>query len=499
MCSISGVIALKTVDPEEAVRYAGILGGDLQHRGHEWVGIAYSNGDFLRIMKRSGLVSSIFGDRNTVAEIGEDSPQMIMLQTRFSTQGRSTQRNAQPQYLRLGQGTVALGSNGDIRDYKAERELLAAKGRKFGSSNDAEVIVQHITYHSADNPHRFNEGIQHLMQNMQATYSAWLATDNSVKLFRDPFANRPFFYMQVGDYFIFASEDCALYGILSHRAEEGKKDGTVSINQVLPGEIITVNLHGSVERQQAVGAKPRKAFCPFEYIYFARPDSRIFIPKGDNPLCYKIVVKWENGEYSFDYVEDSTEEINSFRYRLGKGLANEYPVEDADCVISIPASGDLAAMGYSDESGLVYRSGLVRNPYVTRTFISPGMENRKHLVAIKYRPMRALFSKRSHIVVVDDSIVYGTSMHRIVRILKAAGAKEIHLRISCPPIVAKCRYGIDMTSKGTLIAAEKSVQDIQKHLRVASLQYLSLDGLKDVIGDNAQHACFACWDNEFRI
>ncbi|MCH7492780.1 hypothetical protein IID19_04340 [Patescibacteria group bacterium] len=499
MCSISGVIALKTVDPGEVTLYASILGGDVQHRGHEWIGIAYSSGDFLRIMKMPGLVSSIFGDHDLVTEIGKDSPQMMMLQTRYSTQGESTSRNAQPQYLRLGQGNVALGSNGDLFDYKSERALLEKNGRKFESRNDAEVLVQQITYHSADDPKRFDEGIKHVMENTRASYSAWLATDNRVKLFRDPFANRPFFYMQVGDYFIFSSEDCALYGILSHRAEEGKRDGTVAINQVLPGEIITINLHGSIERQQAVEAKSRLAFCPFEYIYFGRPDSHIFIPKGNNPLCYKIVVIWENGEYSFDYVEDSTEEINSFRYRLGKALAVEYPVEDADCIISIPASGDLAAMGYSDQSGIVYRSGLVRNPYVTRTFITPGLETRERLAAIKYRPMRALFRKRSRIVVVDDSIVYGTSMHRIVRILKAAGAQEIHLRISCPPIVAACRYGIDMKSKGTLIAADKSVQEIQKHLRVASLQYLSLDVLKEVIGDNAKHACFACWDKNFRI
>ncbi len=503
MCSIGGVIPMKTVDPDEVMKLVAILGGDLQHRGHEWLGFAHSDGRILRVYKQAGLFESAFGNREVYQSLRADTPQLMCLQGRFSTQGRSTKRNAQPQFLRPGRGTIALGSNGDHRHYAEARRELEEQGLVFDSQNDAELLVQHILYHADNNFDRLEDGIRHLMLHSSASFSSWLATRDTVHLFRDRFANRPLFYMTVGDYFVFASEDCALNGILTYRAEEGHQDGTVSINQVLPGEMLTVHLHDpQIVRQQLVEPEERRALCLFEYVYFQRPDSRFRVPTDGNPLCYKIMVQWDNGNYWFDYLEDQTEEVNSFRYRLGKQLAAEHPMgdADADCVISIPASGDLAAAGFADESGLAYRIGLVRNPYVSQTFISPELSNRKHLASIKYRPMHALFTKRPRIVVVDDSIVYGTSIQRLVRTLRAAGAKEIHVRISCPPVVERCPYGIDMATKGDLIAATMAIEKIEReHLRVSSLRYLSLEGLLKVAGKDARHFCTGCWSKELRI
>ena len=341
-----------------------------------------------------------------------------------------------------------------------------------------------------------------LMREVPASFSAWLATENSVYLFRDTFANRPLYYMRIGSYFVFASEDCALHAILAHRANQGHKDGTIEVNQVLPGEIIRINMHGEIEYLDGVEPSEKLAMCAFERVYFARPDGHVFgAPhNGTQRLFYKLLVQHgDEDRYIVKMLTDGIEEVGSFRFRLGKQLARECPVDDADCVISIPDSGNFAALGFAAESGVPYQIGLVRSPYVARTFISPGRDTRMQQAALKYRPMRGLFGKHQRIVVVDDSLVYGTTFEQLARMFMAAGAQEVHARLSCPPITTACRYGIDMSSKGPLVAADMSVEQIQRQLGVTSLQYLSLEGMQKVLGKDAENFCTACWTGQFPI
>jgi len=475
---------------------------DLQHRGHEWVGVAYSGGDMLHVEKQVGLIASLLGNPRMVTKMQDAAPQMMLFQTRFSTQGRSTAVNAQPHYMRPRWGTIALGANGDIPDYAGHRARLEKAKCEFVSRNDSEALLHHIILNAQDNPDRLHEGIVSLMREVPASYSAWLATKDSVYLFRDPFANRPLYYMRVGNYFVFASEDCALHAILVHRANQGHKDGTVEINQVLPGEIIRITMHGEIEYLEGVAPMTQFAMCAFELVYFARPDGHVFgAPhNATQRLFYKLLVQHgEDGRYSIQMLTDGIEEVGSFRFRLGKQLAREHPVDGADCVISVPNSGNFAALGFADESKVPYQIGLVQSPYVARTFIVPGRDARREQAALKYRPMRGLFSKYQRIVVVDDSLVYGTTFEQLTRMFMAAGAREVHARLSCPPVIAPCKYGIDMTSKGKLIAADMSVEQIQQMLGLTSLRFLSLEGMKKVLGTDAGNYCTSCWTGVYPI
>ena len=501
MCSIAGVIALKPQDPETVLDYAQLLGLFLQHRGHEWVGVAHSNGDFLTVKKLPGQVSSLFGNAKLRGEMQARQPQMVLMQTRFSTQGASTKINAQPHYLRPQTGIVALGSNGDIFDYASGKQTILDLDYQVISKNDAEILLHHILHYAGQNPDKYSEGIRQLMLNLPASFSSWLTTDNRVWLFRDPYSNRPLYWMMIDGFLIFASEDCALQAIITHRANQGHRDNQVDIKQVKSGQIIQATLHDPNLIFNGVDANLPNAHCAFERVYFARPDSHIFATPGElanEALCYKVQVQWD-GNQPILVIPEEGEANSSFRYRLGRQLALEAPADGAECVISVPSSGDPAAQGFAQGSQLPFEIGLIRNPYVTRTFISPGKGNRETLAAIKYQVVRSLFQKVSSIVIVDDSIVFGTTARRLIRTLRAAGAKTIHLRISCPPIIAACRYGVDMESKGQLIATTSSVDEIAQHLGVDSLSYLSLEGLQEVIGPDADNYCLACWTGHFPI
>lgn len=500
MCSIFGVVATKLVDPAELVTYANILAADTQHRGDSWIGIAYSDGTFLRTEKRPGWITSIFGDQVLVKKIIDRTPQMLFGQTRFPTCGDSTKINAQPYYLRLPQGMLTLASNGDLFDYEAERARQQSLGIKHITTNDAEVQLSEIWLSSHDGEMRYHHGIAQLMRTVPASFASWLATEDGVDIFRDTFGNRPLYYMVVGSYFIFASEDCALLGVLMQRAEEGHRDGVVDIYQVLPGEVVHVPLHGQYQRQQLVPARQRLAMCPFERIYLSRPDSNVFgCDNFTNPLYYKVMVRGEDGEVFFDPIgAEGIEDVASFRYRLGQQLALEHPAPEAQCVIDIPESGTDGAIGYASASGLTYRRGLVRNPYIARTFISPGRDTRVSMARIKYRPKRSLFRKMHRVVVVDDSVVFGTSSARVDQLIRSTGAL-IDKRVTCPPIKFPCRYGVDMTSKGKLIASEMEVESMRQAFHLASLGFLSLEGLREVLGSLAGDSCFACLNGEYPI
>lgn len=497
MCTIFGIIALKPSDPEEILNYAETALQDLQHRGHEWIGLTYSNGENIWTEKRPGWVTSFFHDNELMKKILADRPQMVLAHTRYSTQGESTKRNAQPHYMRPGSGFRVLASNGDVTNYRDEKNRLEGEGCKFISTNDAELLLQHILKYSAGDD--LIEGISHLMANVKASYSAWLATEKCVYLFRDPFGNRPFYFMQVGSYLIFSSEDCALCGILKKRLKRGIRDESTDINQIRPGEIAKVDLHGKIEFMEGLKPAPRLAYCAFEKIYFSRPDSNVFgHPNGNSRLCYrKVLLQTEFG--LVPQINGQVEELASFRYRLGKQLAKEHPSPNADCVIAVPDSGIPGAEGYADASGLPFRVGFVRNPYIGKTFISPGQENRELQASVKYRAVRELFSKFKRIVVVDDSRVFGTTSRELNIELRSAGAQELHSRLTSAPVRHVCLNGIDMSSKGPLIAAGRTVEEVRQITCDTSLGYLSLEGLKEVIGPSCDDYCYACWTGEYRI
>ena len=502
MCSIFGVIATKAVDPNDIILYSSILAADTQHRGDAWVGIAYSEGSVLRTEKRAGRVTAIFNDPRLMKKMSDRGVQMIAGQTRFPTQGDSIKINAQPYYFRLPSGTIALGSNGDTQDYSAEKLRQQALGIKHITTNDAEVLLSEIWLTACQEGRSYSDGIIQLMKNVPATFSAWMTTEAELYLFRDPSGNRPLFYMQVGSFFVFASEDCALQGVLTQRAADGHQDGTVDICQVLPGESILISIHGSVKPRQLVPARKKGAMCVFERVYLARPDSLLF--GADNltqSIYYKVRVRLENGNVFFDPLDtEDIVDIGSFRYELGKQLAIEHPAPEAEFVIPIPDSGNMAALGYASKSGLSMKIGLVRNLYVGRTFIASGRESRELLTALKYRPMLGLFrsGRPVRMVVVDDSIVFGTSSYRVDQMLHARGA-VIDKRISCPPIKYPCFSGVDMSSKGELIAATKTIEEMEAFYKVASLRYLSIEGLRTVLGAMSDHYCFACWNGDYPI
>ncbi len=494
MCTVLGIIALAEVPSEEILRYANGLSSDLQHRGQEWTGLAWSDGELLRVEKRPGLVASLFEDVSFMEGLAADRPRMVLGHTRFSTAGDSSSRNAQPHFLRFRRGTVALASNGDVFDYAAERARLRSLGSSFLSRNDGELLLHHILAASGDEPRSFPAGIADCMANVRASYSAWLATRDTVYVFRDPHANRPLFTMRVGEYFVFASEDRALHGLLLQRANDGYHDGTVSIEQVMPGEIVQVTLEGGVQYLPSLPSA-NLAHCAFERIYFARPDSHVF-GSEDARTAYRVNVTRDGEGHNLEVLDPEVEEVGAFRYRLGRALALEHPAQ-ADFVIGVPDSGTLASVGYARESGLDHRVVLIRNPYISRTFISPGKTNREDLARRKYRPMHSIFRKKPRVVVVDDSSVYGTSARAVVAMLRTAGAKEVHFRASCPPIVRACRYGIDMDSKGALAAApDGEIERVRQLLGVDTLGYLSLENLRSVIGTDAGSYCLACWQRE---
>lgn len=503
MCSVFGVIALAQTDPVEILKWFALLAANNQHRGSEWHGIAHSNGRHLGIEKRTGLVSASLGDRELMVKIMATEPQMMLGQTRFSTTGASTSVNAQPLYLLLREGTVAIGTNGDTPGYERVREFLEGLRSEFLGKNDAEALLHYILFHAQTNLDRIPQGITCLMRQLPAAYSAWLSTRNRIHLFRDPWANHPLFWMRVGNLFFFSSEDCALYAIVAQLVEEGKFDGAVDINQVLPGEIVTVDLHSKSTFTQAVPPREKLACCAFEWVYLDRPDSHLWVPTDGQRLCYQLEVSNGKSEDRVLLFKPSSgiEQIGTLRYDTGKVLGTEHPASGEGCVIAVPASGNKAAEGYAHVTGLPFRIGLVSNPYAGRTFIAPGAENRQHQSMLKYHPLRGLFQGHSHVHAVDDSIVFGTSSQRVVRMMRTAGAQSIDLRIACPPVQHACKTGIDMSSKGELVAAgDRPVDEIRQRIGADSLGYLSLEGLKGVIGPElAPHCCFYCWDGCERI
>ena len=442
-CGVFGIYAPQ----HDVARLAYFALYALQHRGQESAGIATAEHGHITTQRDLGLVSQVFDERSLQALTGE----VAIGHVRYSTTGRSGWDNSQPVY-RDDRRAVALGHNGNLINAVELYNKLTEEGVTFRSTSDSEIMTALIARHPAE---RIEDAVADVMQSLAGAYSTVLMTDDRVVAFRDPAGLRPLCLGELDGRFVVASESCALDII-----------GAKLMREVQPGELISIGERG-LETRQAVESK-RPALCVFEHIYFSRPDSKL---------------------------EGRT--LQSVRGRMGEILAREAPVQ-ADLVISVPDSGNAAAKGFSRASGIPQDDGLIKNRYVARTFIQPGQELRHHGLRMKFNPLPEIV-RGQRLVVVDDSIVRGNTTRQIVRMLKDAGASEVHLRISSPPIRHPCHYGIDMSTREEMIAHKREVEDVARELGADSLAYLSLDGVYEAIGSSRATHCDACFTGEYPL
>ena len=420
----------------------------LQHRGQESAGIAVSDGRVIKLHKDMGLVPEVFTDEILKSLTGK----MALGHTRYSTTGSSLALNAQPLMCYYSKGMIALGHNGNLINTGEIRSRLAAEGSVFQSTIDSEVIVNLIARYSQNS---VEDGIKKMMAEIKGAYSLVVMTENKLIGIRDPWGVRPLCIGRLGEAYIIASESCALDTV-----------GAELIRDVEPGEIVIVSESGLTSCK--VDAPDRKAVCIFEFIYFSRPDSVI---DGYN--------------------------VNEVRREMGRQLAREYPV-DVDIVIAIPDSGTTAARGYALERGIPFEEGLMKNRYIGRTFIQPDQAMRDLAVKLKLNPIRSIL-KDKRVLMVDDSIVRGTTCGKMVNMLRDAGATEVHMCVSSPPILWPCYYGIDISDRNELIAAKLPVEEIRKCIGADGLHYLSLEGLLGIFGSPRNLFCTACFDGDYPI
>ncbi len=427
----------------------------LQHRGQESAGIAVSDGKNIHIHKEMGLVSQVF-DNDSIDKLEGD---LAIGHTRYSTTGSSSLCNAQPILLRSSEGKTALAHNGNLINTEELRAELEKSGVEFETTMDTEIIAK-VLESLQDLP--LEEALLEMMRRVRGAYSLVFMTRDSIIALRDPNGVRPLCLgkMTDGSGWAVASETCAL-----------NVAGAKFEREVEPGEIVFINADGveSVHlKADAPEIKERPALCVFEFIYLARPDS---------------------------YLMDQN--VHKTRRSMGRMLAEQSPVE-ADVVIGVPDSGTPAAIGYAAGSGIPFQEGLIKNRYIARTFIQPDQAQREMGVRMKLTPLEDVLEGK-RVVVVEDSIVRGTTTRRIVKMLRDAGAKEVHLRISSPPYRWPCFYGIDTAARKDLIAYEKTVEEIRAHNGADSLAYLSMDNLLKAIGKPKQIFCRACFDGEYPI
>jgi len=436
MCGIAGVFA----PGHDAARLAFFALYALQHRGQESAGIAVSDGGTIRSHREMGLLSAIF-DEEILSEL---SGYISIGHTRYSTSGSSMVVNAQPLLESSEIGDFAFAHNGNLTNTDALRETLAPT-TILQATSDSEVLAKLLV--EGEGP--MIERIKSLMMRARGAYSVVLCTRDEVYGFRDPWGVRPLCLGTYGDGgYVLASESCALATV-----------GATYVRELERGEVVRIDKHGLRSEKVVTDAIP--GLCMFEYIYFARPDSML------------------NG---------ST--IYMARYAMGKELAKEYPVE-ADVVMAIPDSAIPGGIGYADESGLPYIEGLIKNRYIGRTFISPDQKMRSRGVQLKFNPIIENL-KGQRVIVVDDSIVRGTTTPRIVQLLREAGATKVHVRVLSPPIKHPCYLGVDMATYDELIAANYSVEQIRQKIDADTLGYLSLEGLIRATGRKREEMCLGC-------
>ncbi|MDZ7728669.1 MAG: amidophosphoribosyltransferase [Dehalococcoidia bacterium] len=424
----------------------------LQHRGQESAGIAASDGVHLNVRTGMGLVSQVFDEEDLVFLRGH----LAIGHTRYSTAGGSNECNAQPIVVRdhVTGERIALAHNGNLTNARLLREDLEAQGISFESTADSELIAHLLAMAPAGT---WEERFHYVMRRIEGAYSLAIMTKDTIFAVRDPHGVRPLCIGRMGEHgWVVASESCALEHL-----------GIELDREVQPGEVVQIDSAGS-RSFFPVAVPERQALCTFEYVYFARPDSRL---SGD--LIYPV------------------------RERMGAELAKEFNV-DADIVIGIPDSAIPAAIGYAREAGIPYREGLVKNRYVGRTFIQPDQRIRDAGVSLKFNALRDVIAGK-RVIVVDDSIVRGTTTPRVVDLIRKAGAAEVHMRITSPPIQSPCFFGVDMATRWELIGANKSVEEIQEHIGADTLGYLSLEGLQRAIGLGADRLCNACFTGDYPV
>ena len=422
----------------------------LQHRGQESAGIATSDGRSLRVHTDMGLVTQIFREEELYPLAGD----MAIGHTRYSTTGSSQQCNAQPLLVQGVHGELALGHNGNVVNaLDLQRQLRDRWGCNFTTTTDSEVIA----YLLANAPgETWEERTQYCQRTLKGAFSVVVLTHDTLIGMRDPLGVRPMCVGQLDSGWVIASETCALDHL-----------GATLLRELEPGETVIVNAQGMTSHKRP-GTNGRRALCVFELIYFARPDSML-----DDHLVY------------------------SSRLQMGAQLAVEHPVE-ADVVIGIPDSANAAAVGYAQEAGIPYSEGLVKNRYVGRTFIEPDQRLRDLGVQLKFNPLPGVV-KDKRVIVVDDSIVRGTTTPHVVSLLRRAGAAEVHMRVCAPPIRHPCHLGVDMATRRELIAANKSIDGIRDFVGADTLGYLSVEGLLKVVQGSSGGFCDACFTGNYPI
>jgi amidophosphoribosyltransferase len=442
-CGVFGVYA-----PESDVaRLAYFALYALQHRGQESAGIASCEDGHIMTVRDLGLVSQVFDEQRLRALTGA----MAVGHVRYSTTGSSAWENAQPVW-RSDRRQVALAHNGNLINAVELHAALSEQGVQFRGTSDSEIMAALLSTHPAE---RVEEALADILPGLEGAFSTVVMTKEAVVAFRDAAGLRPLALGHLGDRYCLASESCA-FDII----------GAELLREVQPGEMISISERG-LECRQLLDSE-RRAFCVFEHIYFARPDS---------------------------ILEGNRTQVS--RRKMGEILWREAPVE-ADVVIAVPDSGNAAAAGYSKASGIPRDDGLIKNRYVARTFIQPGQELRRHGLRMKFNPLREVVAGK-RLVVVDDSIVRGNTTRQIVGMLRDAGAAEVHLRISAPPIRHPCHYGIDMSTAQEMIAHERSVDEVARELHCDSLAYLSLDAVYEAIRSSRATHCDACFSGDYPL
>jgi amidophosphoribosyltransferase len=446
-CGVFGVYA-----PSEDVARVTFFGlYALQHRGQESAGIATTDGKNIKVRKDMGLVSQVFQEEDLLHLQGFAAAG----HTRYSTTGSSRIENAQPFVVDGPNGCVALGHNGNIINADLLRAELEAEGREFATSTDSEVIA-HLVVTAPGRD--WGERLNYVMRRARGAFCLTILTNDGVIAARDPLGIRPLSLARLDGGFCFASETCAFDHL-----------GASFIRDIEPGETVLLDGEGVHSYKLSAEATPqdaREAFCVFEYIYFSRLDSYL---RGE--LVYPV------------------------RMNLGAQLAREYPA-DADLVVGVPDSATAAAVGYARESGIPYAEALVKNRYVGRTFIMPDQRIRDQGAHLKYNTLRGVLEGQ-RVVVVDDTIVRATTTRRVISMLKEAGAREIHMRVTAPPITHPCFFGIDMGRRWELIAARETVEEIRETIGADTLGYLSPEGLVSAIGQPSDQFCMACFTGRY--
>jgi amidophosphoribosyltransferase len=443
-----GVVAIYGHPEAEKLAYLGLHA--LQHRGQESAGMVTSDGLTLHMHKAMGLVADIFQE----AVLAKLRGTLGIGHTRYSTAGDSALLNAQPIMVQSNKGMMALAHNGNLVNAQEIRHRLEGQGSIFQTNSDTEVMVHLI---ALSKEHTLPEAMADALRRVEGAFSLVMISPDRIFAARDPRGFRPLAMGRIPklpgqdqDTIVFASETCAFDLI-----------GATFERDVKPGELIVVDAEGIASKSYATPAA--QSSCIFEHVYFSRPDSMVF----GRP-------------------------VQTSREELGRQLAREAPAE-ADIVVPVPDSGVTAAVGYAAESGIPFRFGLIRNHYVGRTFIEPRQTVRDFGVKLKLNPVRTLLEGK-RVVLIDDSIVRGTTSRKIVRMIRSAGAREVHMRVSCPPTVSPCFYGVDTPSKKELIAANKSVAEIREFIGADSLAYLSLEGMKKACADGEKTTyCTACY------